>query len=366
MAHPIPTPEPGLIKKGFLFLGVPFLIWSDSEKVLKEFETIYRRFRCPEGYPGPAEKREALSFFLLTDTPDKRPILKTGNESFFLEAGDLPAAIYFFVLNSLFQMVGSHFLVHGGVVEKNGKGIIIAGPSSAGKTTLIVELARRGYAFLSDELAPIDRATGLIKPFPRLIGIRRDQGEFKKLLDIESLPGGRLGRACPPGWFFLLSPAAKPLETQETRFIEIAFNKVDQTLLEALGRMGEVLSIERLSRRPYPSLRLSVLKGPLVEKIDHLCQSLGVYIIQYYDGFSESPDFSLSPRIEALPGMAGVLEAARHLLNGKPPSRLCRDFDNSRTAMIMELAGLLGGASFYRLTPGRLNEMVRLIEEETG
>jgi hypothetical protein len=354
-----------LSSKRFLFLGCPLKVWSDSEIVLNEFGKIYERFQAAEEYTdGSRENLQPFSIYIITATSDHRPVLWAGGESILLEEGEIPARIYFFILNYLFREVGSFFILHGGVVEKDGKGIIISGPSAAGKTTLIVELVKRGYAFLSDELAPIHRETGLIEPFPRRIGIRKNQGEFKELLDVGELPGGRLGKTCPPGWIFFLSPVLKEGQEKENRTIEIAFNKVDQDLLEALSRMGEVLSIEPLGRRPFPTLRLEILHGPFVQKLDQLCKNLGVFINQSYNGFSESPDFSASPQIETLSGMAGVLEATKHLLNGRPPSRLCRELNNSQTALVMELAGLLAGAPIYRLSPGRLEELIEKIEDK--
>lgn len=52
-----------------------------------------------------------------------------------------------------------------------GSAVVIHGPSTAGKSSLVVALARRGWGFLSDDTVPVDRL-GRALPFTRPIGIR--------------------------------------------------------------------------------------------------------------------------------------------------------------------------------------------------
>lgn len=62
--------------------------------------------------------------------------------------------------------------LHSAVVEKDGRALILPAPSGSGKSTLCAGLAFRGWRLLSDELALIDPATGLLSPLPRPISLK--------------------------------------------------------------------------------------------------------------------------------------------------------------------------------------------------
>jgi hypothetical protein len=65
----------------------------------------------------------------------------------------------------------SRVFVHAGVVEWNGKAILIPGLSFSGKSTLVAELLRAGATYYSDEYAVIDR-NGRVHPYPRELRMR--------------------------------------------------------------------------------------------------------------------------------------------------------------------------------------------------
>ncbi len=65
--------------------------------------------------------------------------------------------------------------VHAGVVEWNGRAIVIPGRSYSGKSTLVAELLEAGATYYSDEYAVID-AKGLVHPFPVPVGMREPGG----------------------------------------------------------------------------------------------------------------------------------------------------------------------------------------------
>ena len=72
--------------------------------------------------------------------------------------------------NELASYVGLHapnrIFVHAGVAGHAGRAIIVPGRSMAGKTTLVLELARAGAEYYSDEFAVIDER-GLVHPYAR-------------------------------------------------------------------------------------------------------------------------------------------------------------------------------------------------------
>lgn len=65
-----------------------------------------------------------------------------------------------------------YLLLHAGVVERDGRALILTGESGAGKSTLTALLGERGWRLMADEFALLDPATGLIHAFPRAISLK--------------------------------------------------------------------------------------------------------------------------------------------------------------------------------------------------
>ena len=174
---------------------------------------MFSRFRSE---PNSQAGKSAIEFSFLTHSDNRwgRPVLTAGEQTWFVDHIDqLPEEVFFqYVLNILAARVRSHFLIHAGVVSYQGKGLILAAESRFGKTTLVLELLRRGYQFLSDHLAPIGRSDCRVYPFPRRLGVRvgtlaltgQPETEWtglewqdRRLVDIEDLFPGSLGEAVP-------------------------------------------------------------------------------------------------------------------------------------------------------------------------
>lgn len=62
--------------------------------------------------------------------------------------------------------------IHAAALEREGRGLLLVGPLSAGKTTFALELMERGFKLLSDDMAPIDLRSGQILPLPKPLVIK--------------------------------------------------------------------------------------------------------------------------------------------------------------------------------------------------
>ena len=68
--------------------------------------------------------------------------------------------------------------VHAALLSKGGKGVLIVGPSLAGKSTLATGLWRSGWTLLSDDVAFIDAPRGVASPAPRRVSLRFESREI--------------------------------------------------------------------------------------------------------------------------------------------------------------------------------------------
>ncbi len=63
-------------------------------------------------------------------------------------------------------------IIHAAVVEKDGCAAILPAPSGSGKSTLCAALISRGWRLLSDELALVELASGMLTPVPRPVSLK--------------------------------------------------------------------------------------------------------------------------------------------------------------------------------------------------
>lgn len=79
-----------------------------------------------------------------------------------------------------------YVVLHAGGVALGNAGVIISGPSGAGKTTLTAALVCAGFSYLTDEALAIDPVTGLLQPYPKALTIQR--GSWELLADLRPPP----------------------------------------------------------------------------------------------------------------------------------------------------------------------------------
>src|SRR5258706_9814422 len=147
---------------------------SDSAAFLDLMAAMYGHFRVTA---AEAAGRDAWPVRYKTPAAgsDGRPSLSLGDLTLKLAPGQAGEGLaYENTLYSLIGRVRSHVLFHAGAVARGGQGIILTADAANGKTTLVLELLRRGFAFLSDEMAALSRADNRLHPFPRALRLRPD------------------------------------------------------------------------------------------------------------------------------------------------------------------------------------------------
>ena len=64
------------------------------------------------------------------------------------------------------------YFVHAAAMALNGRGLLFAGESGIGKSSICWGLCNEGFSYLSDELAPIDPRDGTVIPYPHAICLK--------------------------------------------------------------------------------------------------------------------------------------------------------------------------------------------------
>ena len=100
-----------------------------------------------------------------------------------------------------------YLILHAAVLERGGRALVMPAPSGSGKSTLCAALLFRGWRLLSDELAIIEPATGMLVPLPRAVSlknasievIQRFAGDAVRFGSIvHDTSKGRVGHFAPP------------------------------------------------------------------------------------------------------------------------------------------------------------------------
>ncbi len=86
--------------------------------------------------------------------------------------------------------------VRAAVVGWRGRAVVICGPPSSGKTTLVQALVRAGATYYSDQYAVFD-ARGRVHPYPNRLTLRDGEGGQPRKCSVEML-GGRCGSKSLP------------------------------------------------------------------------------------------------------------------------------------------------------------------------
>jgi hypothetical protein len=354
-----------LHRAAYRFLDAPFVLETDSPAFLTQFDRAYGDFR-DDGIQVTGTLESAGHFYQVILSNE--PAVTVDEETW--HSAD-PEALELFacnaILNAATGRVCSHFLFHAAALATpDGRGVILAGGSGLGKTTLTLALLARGFRFFSDDVAAVGRADGCLYPFPRRLGVRPAGGRpgEKTLLDAATLAPGSLLDCpiCPAHFlFFLTDPAAA---TGPACGWYLLLDRLDDALLADLATAPGVRRLGVARGEPYPALHLDLAPAalPAAEPaIAGLCRHHGVLLFEITGGPAAPPDFSAAPRLEPLSPADAGRELLGHLKGGSRSALLEHVFGGSAVRLYLALAGLAAQMARYRLCVGQLEETVELI-----
>jgi len=361
----------------YRMLGVDVELICARPDLLERFDRLYGGFRTAAA----TGSTRSLRFDLRAAGDDRRSALRIESDdapAVELQAGDDDQLCL--ALASRVYPASPRLVLHAGALARAGDGIVVCAPSGTGKTTLVLELARRGLALLSDELAPVDPESGLIEPFPRALGLREGavgihawidpddgararnaKGEFKLFVDPRRLPGISLGPAVPPRHvvFLSLPPDSETDAGARESTLELTFAALPADAEATLRELPRIESVSLLpDRAPGVTVRLGVGAAPaLSESLEAWSRRAGAPIVAARWGAFSPARFDRLPELEPLGAADGLVALGQQLLNRHAPSRLLEMHGGSTSRLLMTLARVTSGARFWRLVVGDLTAM---------
>jgi hypothetical protein len=362
------------------FFDLEACIRSDSATHIDLLSHMYSRFRAGRDL-SPAPYRLAVALLTQPENPWRQPVLIVDEDVWLLENPRLLEGwVYDRILSSIVARVRSHFLVHAGVVAREEHGVILSADAGHGKTTLVLELVRRGFRFLSDEMAALGRADRQVYPFPRSLRIRPDtlarvgygdpaSGTLvwmdKLLLDIEEIYPGSMGEAAAISYIvFLQDPAqaTEPSSRDVEHELSVLVDRVDHELLIAIRKIDGVEQVSTGQVAGYPLVRVVARRriAALIE-IEKLCRQRRTLILDVIEKPRRQPAFAAPARLELLPKSQAVMELLCRFQGGLGSALLQEEFGRSAARFYWEMTELVTQATCYQLTVGPLEQMASLI-----
>jgi hypothetical protein len=342
-----------VVQSTYYMLNLKFAIYSDQEKILTYFDKMYARFKVDSN-------ESAYKFYVITKEnilgqpfvlADKEVHLLCDNEFCFQYA-------YMVILNKLKTLFKDIFILHAGVVSYDGKGVVIVGSSNFGKTTLTLELVKKGFKFLSDEFCSIHQETQEIYSFPRSIGISKGTPDREKQwIDIENFKKGCIeNRAIGKYIFFLKGMRSSDIQQSE-KLIDVILSGEDEELISELQAIPGTKLINKHETNCYLVYRFGFYAGSSFTKyFDEICERHSQYIL-FSDLIStEVPYlyFNRDPFIEKIPKSTAALQLMKNLLNHsqylKAPSKT-----------LLSLGKIVKQIECYNLYVGKIDKTVDLI-----
>lgn len=350
----------------YKILDTPVVLQTDIHEFFQSFDNDFREFRtsklCGES-----------SFFISTNRLNSGNMLNLSihknREEIFNENIDIQM-IYQIVLRKILEEQSDYFFIHGGVVVKDNRALIISGKPSSGKTTLTLELLKEGFSFFSDEFCPVHKESHLIYPFPRSVftsnkidksnlskNIKKDLFQRKSVSVIEELNIDVGKQSVKPKSLIFLSYEKN---NDQMHYLKVIIKKKkEQDFCNELKGLG--VSPQVTLKNGFSIFHVRYLKKrKLTLVLKRILYKYKKDVLDTYTLHQDSPDFSEKPTITPIPPHS----ASQILLENLKSDTLFQSGESlSREAcyFYMKLYEFLTNLVCYKLKVGKLKEMIDLI-----
>jgi hypothetical protein len=250
--------------------GIGFRIETNRADLADRVASAFRDLRVADAGPSPVVY-EALH---QGTTPPSNPwqVRRDGEpRQMTVSDGYVVTYLLWEVNRLMFERTGDRVHLHGAALVHDGRALVLAGQSRAGKSTLAGWLTHRGWGFLTDEAALVDPETLTVRPYWRPIGVRRpgpldavigEGGAEARATDV-LVPASTLGA--------LASPA--PIAC-------IAFPSLERNEPVGLTPVSPAAALMELTQH-FPGLIAGGRSG--FRRLARLVEAVRAYELRFYD-----------------------------------------------------------------------------------
>ena len=368
------TKKKAIYKKHFAFFNYNVTIASDSKKIMRVFEEMYSKFLKHDN------SENGLDCYIIKGQTHKNNSSVILNDELFPIADSDSLGFYSEVLifRALYKYIDDYFILHAGVISRDGKGFIITGPSSFGKTTLVMELVSRGYKFLSDEYCLIRLNDYIVEPFPRSVGVKKGSPFYsaldrkhcfyhkndKKLsVGCDNIYPDCIGQPCKPYCLIILKSSLNNRSLKNKQIFILALVKDDRELIDKICDDKSIKLLDKSLEDNFIFYRFSLDPDSSTAKtIQDLCVGHEDNILSQSVILNDRPDFNSSPNIKAMSKFDASLEVLKNLLNRSQEGKLYKKFKKQNSLILHSMIGFINNLDCYELEPGTLKETADIID----
>ena len=361
-------------KQTFSFFNYTVAIATDSKTMLSVFEEMYAQFVTPDN------GRAGLDCCIIQGTPNKNNSSVTINNELFsiTDTNSLFFYAELLIFRALYKYIDEYFILHAGVISRDGKGFIVTGPSSFGKTTLVMELVSRGYKFLSDEYCSIRLKDFFVEPFPRSLGVKKGspfysaldrtkcfyhKNEKKLSIGCDKIYPDCIGQSCKPACLIILTNSLNNREAADKQIFALSLLKDDRNLIDKICKNKSIQLLDKSLDDNFFFYRFSLAPESSVAKtIQDLCIGHEDNILSQSVIVDDRPDFNSTPTVKAMSKFTASLEVLKNLLNRSPEGNLYKRFKKQNAFMLNTMVGFINNLDCYELQPGTLKETADVID----
>ena len=283
------------------------------------------------------------------------------------------------VFRHLLEQLDDYIILHAGVVTRQGRAIVVYGQSGFGKTTLTLELLRRGYGFMSDEFCPIRLSDFLIEPFERLVGLKRSSpfysltdpqrrvflaSEGKDFIDCADIFPYRPAEPCQACAFIEIS-GINDLNICPPGGVALDINMCSDSssVPDALRRLPGVTISGPIMNGRYSAYRVTALeRTSFVSSFNRIWKENTNDIFSVFPYKGEIDTYDRIPELRSVPTFEALTSLLANIVNRSPTGRLLASHGGKTSSLVMLLGTLLKDAACYSLQPGQLAKMADLID----
>jgi len=165
-----------------------------------------------------------------------------------------------------------HLVIHGAVIEKNGRALILPAPPGSGKSTLCAALVNRGWRLLSDELTLVTLEEISIVPMCRPVSLKNESLQIIQNFEPTVTMGPPAFDTSKGTVGHMRAPTESVLRSQETALPAwIAFPKYEAGAAAQLNEHPKAAAVMKIADNTFNYSMLGLRGFETVAKLVDQC-----------------------------------------------------------------------------------------------